>query len=235
MIDFTPKATNDMVFSNNTSRTTIHSILDGKLPFPKNGISGLLFYGVYGSGKTTYADIFCNEFEIIRGGKQGTANIELIDCCKVANFAKTIESCENHCKLLPLTYSNLVYFIFDEIDSIKINEQRLLKTFMNRENIVCILTTNYLNRVDDGVRDRCYEIDFNAANPNDYLPRLRQLIFQSNLTPLSDKLLLKLVQQSNGSWRKLASYVLFHCSKKQSFTVVSTENSSVATQVRKTK
>ena len=72
------------------------------------------------------------------------------------------------------------------------------------------------------MRDRCYEIDFNAASPDDYLPHLRQLIVQNNLKPLSDKFLLNLVQKSNGSWRKLASYVLFHCSKKQSFTVVST-------------
>ena len=106
---------------------------------------------------------------------------------------------------------------------------------MNRENIVCILTTNHPNRVDDGVRDRCYEIDFNAANSIDYLPRLRQLIVQNNLTPLSDKFLLNLVQKSNGSWRKLANYLSYHCGKKQSFTVVSSENSTVTTQVKKTK
>ena len=51
MMDFTPKKTSEIVFSNNTSRTSIHGILDGELPFSKNGISGLLFYGVYGSGK----------------------------------------------------------------------------------------------------------------------------------------------------------------------------------------
>ena len=235
MIDFTPKSTNDMVFSNTTSKTLIHNILKGSLPFPKNGVSGLLFYGVYGSGKTTYADIFCNELEIIRGGQQGTANIQLIDCGKVTNFSKTIQNCEGCCNWIPLNYSNLVYFIFDEVDNLKVHEQRLLKTFMNRENIVCILTTNHLNRVDDGVRDRCYEIDFNAANPNDYLPRLRQLIVQNNLTPLSDKLLLRLVQQSNGSWRKLANYVALHCSKQKNFSVATSSNSVVKTQVKKTK
>lgn len=235
MMDFTPKKTSKIVFSNNTSRTSIHGILDGELPFPKNGISGLLFYGVYGSGKTTYANIYCNELEIIRGGQQGTANFHSIDCRKVLNFSKTVQNCEGRCNWISLTYSNLVYFIFDEVDNLKSNEQRLLKTFMNRENIVCILTTNHPNRVDDGVRDRCYEIDFNAANSIDYLPRLRQLIVQNNLTPLSDKFLLNLVQKSNGSWRKLANYLSYHCGKKQSFTVVSSENSTVTTQVKKTK
>ena len=92
-MNFTPKKTSEMVFSNNTSRTTIHGILDGELPFPKNGISGLLFYGVYGSGKTTYADIFCNELEIIRGRQQGTANVHSIDCGKVTNFSKLTKLC----------------------------------------------------------------------------------------------------------------------------------------------
>ena len=194
-----------------------------------------MFYGVYGSGKTTYANIFCNELEIIRGGQQGTANFHSIDCGKVTNFSKTIQNYEGYCNWIPLTYSNLVYFIFDEVDNLKLNEQRLLKTFMNRENIVCILTTNHLNRIDDGVRDRCYEIDFNAANSIDYLPLLRQLIVQNNLTPLSDKFLLNLVQKSNGSWRKLSNYLSYHCGKKQSFTVVSSENSTLTTQVKKTK
>ena len=31
MMDFTPKKTSDTVFSNNTSRTSIHGILDGEL------------------------------------------------------------------------------------------------------------------------------------------------------------------------------------------------------------
>ena len=235
MYNFIPKSTNDMVFSNTTSKTLIHNILKGNLPFPKNGVSGLLFYGVYGTGKTTYADIFCNELEILCGGQQGTANIQLIDCGKVTDFFKTIKNCEGCCNLIPLTYSNLVYFIFDEVNYLKLNEQRLLKAFMEKENIVCILTTNHLNRVDDGLRDRCYEIDFNAANPNDYLPRLRQLIVQNNLTPLSDKLLLRLVQQSNGSWRKLANFVVFHCSKQKNFSVATSSNSVVKTQVKKTK
>jgi len=235
MIDFTPKCTNDMVFSNTTSKTLIHNILNGKLPFPKNGACGLLFYGVYGTGKTTYANIFCNEFEILHGGQQGTANVLFINCGIIPSFSKIIQTCEGHYNWASLTYSNLVYFIFDEVDNLKVHEQRWLKSFMNKENIVCILTTNHLNRVDDGVRDRCYEIDFNAANPNDYLPRLRQLIVQNNLTPLSDKLLLKLVQQSNGSWRKLANYVTLHCSKQKNFSVATSSNSVVKTQVKKTK
>ena len=106
---------------------------------------------------------------------------------------------------------------------------------MNRENIVCVLTTNHLSHVDDGVLEKCYEIDFNAINPNSYLLYLRQLIAQNNMARLNDKLLLKLIQQSNGSWRKLASYVLYHCSKKKSFNVVSPVHTVVKTQVKKTK
>ena len=181
MIDFSPKSTNDVVFSNPTSKMTIHNILNGKLPFPKNGIGELLFYGVYGSSKTTYADIFCNEIEFIRVGPLGKPFFHKIDCGKETNFVKTIQSYEPSCNWARITYSNLIYFIFDEVDNLKLEWQRSLKTFMNRQDIVCVLNTNHLNRVDDGVRDRYYEIDFNAANADDYLPRLRQLIAEHNL------------------------------------------------------
>jgi replication-associated recombination protein RarA len=227
MTDFTPKSTDEMVFSNPTSRTTIHSILKGDLPLTVNGRCGVLFYGVYGTGKTTYAEIFCNEFESIKVGKQENADAEFISCSMIHDFSKTREACEGLRNWAPLRESGLVYYIFDEVNNLKAHQQNWLKEFMNESNIICVLTTNHIDRLDKGLLDRCYKVEFNAAKSNDYLPRLRQIIDQNNLTPLSDKVLLNIVQQSNGSWRNIGSYLNYHCKKKQSFSVVSSSNSVV--------
>jgi len=222
MIDCTPKSTKDMVFSSSESKTMIYSILEQKMPFPKNGVCGLLFYGVFGSGKTTYAEIFCKEFDFILCGETDHAQIEYVDCAKTRDLSKEMTRLDNHSKWRTISSSNQVYFIFDEVDCLTKKDQMLLKTFMNKSNIVCILTTNYIDFIDYGVRDRCYEINFNAANNSDYLPRLKQIIADNNLKPPSDKFLLDLVKESNGSWRKLANYFSFHCEQKRNLSVVAT-------------
>jgi len=40
-----------------TSRYKLESILDLSLPFPDNGVCGIILYGLYGTGKTTLANL----------------------------------------------------------------------------------------------------------------------------------------------------------------------------------
>ena len=63
MLDFTPKSTAEMVFANADTQSILNDILLGNISFPSNGKNSLLLYGVFGSGKTTYANIFFNEYE----------------------------------------------------------------------------------------------------------------------------------------------------------------------------
>ena len=63
MLDFTPKSTAEMVFANADTQSILNDILLGKISFPSNGKNSLLLYGVFGSGKTTYANIFFNEYD----------------------------------------------------------------------------------------------------------------------------------------------------------------------------
>ena len=63
MLDFTPKSTEEMVFANADTKSILSDILLGNISFPSNGKNSLLLYGVFGSGKTTYANIFFNEYD----------------------------------------------------------------------------------------------------------------------------------------------------------------------------
>jgi replication-associated recombination protein RarA len=40
-----------------TSKFKLESILDLTLPFPANGVCGIILYGLYGTGKTTLANL----------------------------------------------------------------------------------------------------------------------------------------------------------------------------------
>ena len=51
-----PQCLDDFALQPN-SRYKLESILDRTLPFPANGICGIILYGLYGTGKTTMANL----------------------------------------------------------------------------------------------------------------------------------------------------------------------------------
>ena len=85
-------------------------------------------------------------------------------------------------KLFPINHSNKHYFLFDEVDGYKTVQQQRMKSWMNREHIVCVMTTNHIQRIDKGLRSRCFEVEFNASkNVYDYVQRMKQIIQQHKM------------------------------------------------------
>lgn len=208
MYNTDPKTTTDMVFAEQTSETIIRNILSQKLPFPMAGKTGLLFYGTFGTGKTTYAEIFCNDFDEVVAGGDAQPFIEFVACDSSEKINTIIKRCESIRSLMPINLSPYHYFIFDEVDNLTKEGQRKLKSFLNHSNIVCVLTTNYLHEVDDGLRNRCHAINFNAAATADYLPRIKQVLANNNLPVPNDAVLTTLIENAEGSWRDIIGYVL---------------------------
>ena len=88
MISFQPTATDDMVFSDTDTKRLLKDIISGNLSFPSNGKSTLLLFGSYGSGKTTYANIFF--FRIITKGPWRTHATRLKETRK--QLLQTVEN-----------------------------------------------------------------------------------------------------------------------------------------------
>lgn len=215
MNNFTPLSTEEMVFSNTETKDLLLNILQQKVSFPSNGRNTLMLYGTFGSGKTTYSKIFLNEYERSFGGDE--AFIESVDVDGNEMIKTTIDRLTNIANIISFNASNKHYFLFDEVDGYSQNQQRRLKSWLNRNDIVCVMTTNYLNKIDKGLLSRCYPIEFNAsANSYDYVQRMRQIIQQHKLPMLSDDALFKIAEQSKGDWRDISSMLQQVCSKVSS-------------------
>ena len=106
------------------------------------------------------------------------------------------------------------YFLFDEVDGYNEKQQQRLKSWLNSENVVCVLTTNHIQRIDKGLRSRCFEVEFNASsNVYDYVQRMKQIIHQHKLPMLADDVLYKIAERSKGDWRELCATLQRVCSK----------------------
>lgn len=211
-----PKSTRDIVFANEISQQFITSILNRNFPFPQTGKTALCFYGTYGTGKTTYAKLFCEDFEKASTGRNDEVIVDIVQCDSTENITQIIKQCERRSSLVSWNQSNLHYFVFDEVDNLTKKAQRILKLFLNRVNVVCVLTTNYVYEIDAGLKDRCHLINFNAGPNKDYLQRVKAIIDANGLTMPTDKDLLSRIDDAEGSWRSIISNVLYLCNKSNS-------------------
>ena len=204
-----PKSTNDMVFADSTTENQIDAILSGAYPFPSSGKSALCLFGTYGTGKTTYSHIFCDEFEYARSGKKQAIQPHFVSCQKTEAIDTILKTCERMTKVISFNESGYHYFIFDEVDNLTAGAQKALKAFLNKPNIVCILTTNYLDELDNGLVNRCISVNFNAADPKEIRARVQCILRDMGLAPLENEKIDEVIQSSDGSWRDIVPTVTF--------------------------
>ena len=227
----TPNCIEDIMFSNTTERDKLELILSRKLPFPHRGTSGILVHGVWGSGKTTLAELipclletaYSETWDMTQGAGQMPASnsseihTEFFRCGGGLSTTSITNTINNANSVLPVWHhSNHDYFVFDEVDKLTLGAQQSLKSAMGLKRCIFIFTTNYLNKVDGGIIDRCHLVEMNQApNPNAYLPLAQSLITSMGLsaTAISTNTLISIAVSAKGSLRDFSNGVILESLK----------------------
>ena len=200
---YEPKNVFDIFYGNPESRLRIEDIVTNIEEIPSSGKSGVLLYGVYGTGKTTLANLLPDAME---QGKTGFSlnNPEiLIGCQQGFNGPQVMTLIGNILNVMSFNSSGLHYIILDEVDNLTKLAQQSLKSAMNTHRAVFILTTNNISELDKGLKDRCVLIEMNAGTPENYLPLARQMAKNMNVV-LNDDVLLDGISLANGSFRNIS-------------------------------
>lgn len=199
--DFLPTTLEECVVSDVLSKDKLDKIINKVIPFPAFGKCGILLHGPYGTGKTTTARLIPELMEKTRGGTE--ANYNFYSCAQGTNGSSLISKIQVATQYVSINSSGLHYSILDEIDNLTEAAQASLKAIMTGLHGVFILTTNHINEIDKGVVNRCHVIHMMEANPADWLPLVKRIITIMGGSLPSDKSLILIIKQCEGSAREI--------------------------------
>jgi DNA polymerase III delta prime subunit len=199
---YEPKTINDIIWGNTESRLRIEDIVSGAEALPYCGKSAILLYGVFGTGKTTLANLLPNAIEKGRSNEDLAIEADFIACQQGFNGPQVMSLIERVLSKTSFNASGLHYFVLDEVDNLTKLAQQSLKSSLNTNRGIFILTTNNISELDKGLKDRCVLVEMNAAAISDYLPLAKNLVSDMGVV-MSDDDLLPTISAAKGSLRNL--------------------------------
>jgi DNA polymerase III delta prime subunit len=174
----------------------------------ENGVNGnYIFYGHYGTGKTSLARILIGKYT--KDKPYLELNSSLFTSIDVLR-----NEIENFCKFTPMmsTDSDIKYIFLDEFERVSIQFQDAFKAFIEKynKNVRFIITTNHINKITDGIKSRIPQIDFDCQSVDEekYLKqeifkRINGVILDSEKREVNKEDLISIIQRKFPDFRSV--------------------------------
>lgn len=157
----------------------------------ENGINqNFIFYGNYGTGKTSLARILIGKYT--KDKPYLELNSSLYTSIDILR-----SEIEDFCKTKPMmeSDSDIKYIFLDEFERVSAQFQDAFKAFIEKykTNIRFIITTNHINKISDGIKSRIPQINFDCLNIEEekYLKQEIYKRINNIILPNEDKIISK--------------------------------------------
>jgi DNA polymerase III gamma/tau subunit len=110
---------------------------------------------------------------------------------------------DNTANFMSSTLSRYHYFVLDEVDNLTEAAQASLKAVMNKPTTIFVLTTNYFDKIERGIINRCVTVEMNAAPASAWLDFSKKVLNDAGINNVSDEHLLTVLTPCKGSVRNI--------------------------------
>ncbi|TDK63698.1 AAA family ATPase [Sapientia aquatica] len=217
---FQPASLADFLISDAVSKQTIERIVNGQLPFPMSK-QAICLWGVNGTGKTTLAKMLPDLIEA-SGNLMPTANAnsmwqsqhyyQVTSCGLGNNSVSLLQDLHKRSQSVVHTSPKGYYYeILDEVDLLTPATQASLKALIsNATETIFIMTTNFPEKLERGLKDRAHMIEMNQPKPADMEQMGRHFLRLMGLTgnEVNAALLQEIAVASQGSMREYCSAIV---------------------------
>lgn len=170
--DFVPDSERDV--------RRLEMLVSNEMVFPSPAKKAIILHGKYGTGKTELARLLPQLLEENRVEPQLRGKVREMTYRDLATFI----SCQSNNSSMAIhqamptshsfNYSGLHYVILDEVDNIRADFQKSMKSFITEHShVIFIMTTNHIGDVDEGLKSRSHLISFENPSEDLWLERLK--------------------------------------------------------------
>jgi replication-associated recombination protein RarA len=188
-LTYEPKSLSDVVISSNYVKAKLNSYIVGDNKQP------LILHGSYGTGKTTIAKLLPNAIE---GKKAEIEYLKATEFSTISDVNTLFNGPPSFYTLFSINGQKRNYLISNEINF----TPKAAIAFRDIVDSACshtqlIFTTNDLERIDRGLRDRSMCLHIEPARPHDWLDRAK-MILKTEGVSVPDTALLELLHTQLG-------------------------------------
>lgn len=203
---YKPTEVKDIVFGDCKAQSLVAEIVSGAMPFPFAGVNGIILYGPNGTGKSALARILPTAID-----SQGSQAADEVDynfhkITAATDGKELIEQIAYQTQFMP--FGRFRYFVFDEFDLLNPRYIASIKSIMNTELAVFIMTTNSIGKIDNSIKSRSHMVHMPFADAERWLPAMKAVFHDQQVIAPNDQSLLDLVPACKHDARKIMNSTL---------------------------
>lgn len=176
-----------------------------KKQFQEGITQHFIFYGHYGSGKTSLARILVGKYS------KDSAYLEL-NCSMDTSIDVLRSEIDTFCKVRPMmeSESDIKFVFLDEFDRVSAQFQDAFKAFIEKYNnkVRFIICTNHINKISDGIKSRIKSVNFDCLDNAEekflkveFYKRISNTILPSENKEISKEDLITIINKSFPDFR----------------------------------